>query len=73
MSGGTFSALLLGVGAFIITVAILKTLSYKVVLHEHTTAPPQCGIDMTTKDINTDTTPPTAAHAQPTGVFESKR
>jgi len=73
MSGGTFAALLLGAVAVMFNAAILIRLSDKVALHEHTTAPPQCGISITSKDINTDTTPPTAAHAQPRGVFESKR
>ena len=73
MSGGTFSALLLGVVAVMFNAAILIRLSDKVVLHEHTTAPPQCGIDMIDKHTNTDMTPPTAAHTQPRGVFESNR
>ena len=67
MSGGTFSALLLGVVAVMFNAAILMRLSDKVVLHEHTTAPPQRGIDMIDKHTNTGTTHPQRPHAEPTG------
>jgi hypothetical protein len=73
MSGGTFAALLLGVIAVMFNAAILKTLSDKVALYERTTAPPQCGISMTSKDINTETTHSTAENTEPRGVFESNR
>ena len=73
MSGGTFAVLLLGVVAVIFNAAILKKLSDDVVLNKHTTATSQCGIDMTDKHTNTGTTHLQRPHAEPTGVFESKR